>query len=1064
MQCHGCQSENQTGAVFCSACGRRFSTEPGPTPVAERRQLTVMFCDVVGSTSLSQQLDPEDLRDLLRSYQAACAAVIQRFGGHLAQYLGDGVLAYFGYPVAHGDDGERAVHAGLGIVEAIRTLNARLEPRHGVRLEVRIGIHTGVVVAGEMGTSDRLEQLAVGETPNIAARVQGLASPDCVVVSEATLRLVAGRFTVQAGGAHAVKGVREPVRIYRVLEPAAARNRLEGAGRLSPFVGRDTELAELREAYESVRRGSRRCVLITGEPGIGKSRLLHALHDRLGADPPHWMTCQCSAYFADSPLHPVVAWLRSDLGIRAGAPVHEQLRELDAALVALGVVNDEAVLIARLVSLAGGEESSDPTWTPQRRKRETLATLTRIVAARAPAVLVVEDVHWADPSTLEWLDQLISSAGSVPYLVVMTARPSFRSPWPASAGIVPLALERLDAGHVASIVASVTGGKRLPLDVAEQIMGRTDGVPLFVEELTKMLLESNLLEERDDHWAPVGPMPLLAIPTTLQDSLMARLDRLGATKRVAQLGSVFGREFSLEMLVAVANEPRETILEHLAALTDARLLLPTGRAGEERYGFHHALIRDAAYQSLLRAQRREYHQRAARALEERFPDTVETAPELVAHHYAEACLAEPAIAYWLKAGRRAIGQSANREAIEHLGKGLALVTELPDDGTRIRRELELQTALGPALNVTRGYGAPDVERTYTRAHELCRQVGDASQTFWAVWGLWAFHLVRGEIENATDLVQQLLALAAEQADPAIVLEAHGAAGQTFFFRGDLPAARAHLETGIALDRPDRDRSNTLITGGDVGTGARSNAALVLWHLGFPDRARELSAAAIELARRYEHPYSLAFALTFAARLSQSLRDGAATRRLAEEVIALSEVQGFFWVTQGMFFRGCALVEENPSDAIAQIRAGLEAYRLPGAALSLTYMLAQLADTHRIAGDYEAAGRVLGEAFAVMEKTGERFWEPELRRLQGELLATSDKTAARRCLGAALEAARRQQAKSLELRSATSLARLEIADHGRRAAHDVLAEVCAWFGDAADTADLRDARALLADSE
>ncbi len=718
-------------------------TEPR-APEAERRQLTVLFCDLVDSTRLASQLDPEDLREVIQAYQATCAQVIQRFEGHIAQYLGDGVLVYFGYPQAHEDDAQRAARTGLGIVEAMGRLNARLQSEKEIRLAVRVGIHTGLVVVGEMGGAGRREPLALGETLHVAARLQGLATPDTVVISTTTYQLIHGYVACQDLGSHPLKGIATPAAVYRVLHPNPAHSRLDVAASrgLTPLVGRDAEVALLRERWAQVKDGRGQVVLLSGEAGIGKSRLVQVLKAQV-ADQPHvrW-ECRCSAYSQNSALSPVIELFQRMLQWTNEDAPDDKLRKLEAALAPYPVSLPEVVpWFASLLSLPLPDRYPPLSLPPERQKQKTLEAVLRVLqalAARQPVLFIVEDLHWGDPSTLELLSLLIDQGPTARILTLLLFRPEFRPPWGFRAHVTPLTLVRLPQHQTEVMVERVAGGKALPAEVVEQVVAKTDGVPLFVEELTKMVLESGLLRERAERHELTGPLPPLAIPTTLHDSLMARLDRLAAVKGLAQLGATLGREFSYTLLQAVSSLEEATVQQALARLVEAELLYQRGVPPQATYLFKHALIQEVAYQSLLKSTRQQYHQRIAQVLVERFADIQGTQPELLAHHYTEAGLREEAVGCWLRAGRRASERAAYVEAIAHLTKGLELLATLPDSPARRRQELALQTSLGPALIATQGFTAPELGQVYARARELCQAGAATRQRCRVLWGLRMF--------------------------------------------------------------------------------------------------------------------------------------------------------------------------------------------------------------------------------------------------------------------------------------------------------------------------------------
>jgi class 3 adenylate cyclase/predicted ATPase len=777
-----------------------------PTPDAERRQLTVLFCDLVDSTALSSQLDQEELREVVRAYQDTCAKVIARFDGHIAQYLGDGLLVYFGYPRAHEDDAQRAVRAGLGIVEAMVQLNTRLAQERGVPLAVRLGIHTGLVVVGDVGGGTRQEQLALGETPNLAARLQGIAAPNTLVISAVTFQLLGGFFTCQPLGTPPLKGLAQPLVVYRVLYESMARSRLEAMGSTgwTPLVGREQEVGLLVERWAQVKEGVGQVVLLSGEAGIGKSRLVQMLKTHVATEPQVWlMPCQCSPYYQNTGLYPLIDLLeRIALRFDHEETPQQKLCKLEGFLVQYGLPLAEAVpLFAALLSLPLSADYEALHLPPEQQKQKTLHALLTIllhIAAQQPLLFVMEDLHWVDPSTLELLSLLVDQGPTTRILVLLTFRPDFSPPWTGRSHLTQVTLHRLTHRQAVEMIGQVAHNKALPPEVVEQVVAKTDGVPLFVEELTKMVLEAGLLQEREDCYELTSPLPPLAIPTTLHDSLMARLDRLATVKALAQLGATLGREFAYDLLQAVSPWDEGTLRRGLHQLVEAEFLYQQGLPPQATYLFKHALIQEAAYQSLLRSTRQQHHQRIAQVLEERFPETCEAQPELLAHHYTEASLMAQAVRYWQRAGQCAIERSANVEAIRHLSKGLQVLSTLPVTAERIQRELQMQLTLGPALMATRGYGAAEVGHTYARAHELCQHDGDSQQHFQALWGLWRFHVVGQALIQARPLADQLLALAQQVHDTAFLLEAHNAVGITLFYLGEFTHALTHLEAAMAL--------------------------------------------------------------------------------------------------------------------------------------------------------------------------------------------------------------------------------------------------------------------------
>jgi class 3 adenylate cyclase/predicted ATPase len=1036
--------------------------EPRPVVAeAERRQLTVLFCDLVGSTALSAQLDPEEYREVVRMYQQASAAVIERFEGYLAQYLGDGLLVYFGYPTAHEDDAARAVRVGLRIIEAVQALKARLTHP----LQVRIGIHTGIVVVGEIGGGYHQEQLALGEAPNIAARIQGQAEPNTVVISVTTYRLVEGLFECDNHAHPALKGVATPLTLYRVVKEEEAQSRFQVALRtgLTPLVGRTHELGLLQERWERAKRADGQVVMLSGEPGIGKSRLVEMLKAHVSQEGATRIEFRCSPYYQNSALYPVTEHLQRLLQFERDDPPGGKLAKLQRTLSRYRFPQrDTFPLLAALLSLPHPEGSPALTMSAQKQKERTLEVLVSWLveeAEQAPVYCVWEDLHWADPSTLEVLGLLLDQVPTARLLVLLTFRPEFTALWGTRSHLNHLTLTRLTFEQAAEMVKRVSGGQTLPPALVQQVVTKTDGVPLFVEELTKAVVEAG---------AGTGQVSLHAIPSTLLDSLMARLDRLGSAKEIAQWGATLGREFSYEVLHVVARMEEARLREGLRQLVGAELVYQHGLPPQARYLFKHALIQDAAYQSLLKSTRQQYHQQIAHVLEERFPETKETQPELLAHHYTEAGLLVHALPYWQRAGEKAARKSAHAEAISHLTKGLEVLATLPDTRERACQELALQAALGPVLIAVKGWSAPENEAAYKRARELCEQIGDTTQLFPVLYGECTVYGVRPELQTLRELSASFLALAHQHQDAGACIEGSFLAGYAAFFLADLPVARAYLEQAITLYGPQPRPEIAEQYGHDGGMSSQFFAACTLWLLGYPEQSRVRAQETVSLAQSVGHPFTLAYAHGTAALAHQLRRDTTRVREQAEAGILLSREQGFpHFLGFAQAMQGWVLSEEGQGEAgIELLRQGAAGWRSQGSELWRPYWLALLAEAHGKVGQVDEGLANLAEALRVVEQTQEAFYEAELYRLKGELMVHAhghglpSRVEAEACFHKAIEVARKQQARSLELRAVMSLVRLWQQQDKSQEAHQLLSEIYGWFTEGFDTKDLQEAKALL----
>ena len=852
---------------------------PAPPPDAERRQLTVLFCDLVDSTRLASQLDPEEWREVVRAYQETCAKVIARYEGHIAQYLGDGLLVYFGWPQAHEDDAQRAVRTGLGVIEALGQLNTHLEQERGVQLAVRLGVHTGLVVVGDVGGGTRQEQLALGETPNLAARLQGIAAPNTLVISAATSQLLGGFFVCQSLGTPPLRGIAQPLAAYQVLYESRARSRLEAAGStgLTPLVGREQEVALLRECWAQVKDGMGHVVLLSGEAGIGKSRLVQVLQEHLAAEPQAWLTpCQCSPYYQHTALYPMIDLLeRVALRWEREESPQQKCRKLEGFLVQYGVPLAEAMpLLTALLSLPLAAEYPPLTVSPEQQKQRTLHALLTIllrIATQQPVLFVMEDLHWVDPTTLEFLSLLIDQGPTTHILTLLTCRPDFSPPWTGRAHLTQMTLHRLPRRQAAEMTGQVAHGKALPAEVVEQVVAKTDGVPLFVEELTKMVLESGLLQERAERYELRGPLPPLAIPTTLHDSLMARLDRLAPVKVVAQLGATIGRTFSYALLHAIASLDEATLQTGLRHLVEAELLYQQGLGPQATYIFKHALLQEAAYQSLLKSTRQLYHQRIAQVLEAQFPEIVATQPALLAHHAWQAEQWAMAARAFQEAGARALARSAYREAVACFDHALAALRRFPDRGYRETGE-QVITALFGLRGALVQLG--DLDRALTVLHEAetLAQTLDEPQQLGRVSSYMArYCFLMGEHSVARTAGERALKLAMQHQDVGLQVAAQMYLGQVYHALGQYPRAVDVLEQNNRMLIDDLRYEHLGMANLPVVTSL-AFLTYCLAEQGAFEAGRKYSAEGIRIAETAGHANSLAIACLGSGRLALNAGD------------------------------------------------------------------------------------------------------------------------------------------------------------------------------------------------
>ena len=1045
---------------------REPATPPSPAVEAERRQITVMFCDMVGSTSLAQQLDPEDLRALMHGYQRACGAVVERYDGHVAQYLGDGVMAYFGWPKAHEDDAVRGVKAGLDIVKAVKTVQA---PRP---LSVRVGICTGVVVISQTGHGDPSKPLAaVGETPAIASRLQSIAPTDAVVIAESTSRLVSGHFDQEDLGPQQLKGVAEPVHAFRIrgVEESATRFDAAHPMPLARLVGRDSELALLLQRWHDATAGEGQVFLLSGVPGVGKSRLVRELEERIGQEPHYSLQLQCSPHHGQSALFPIIEQIErvSRIGVDDASDV--KLDKLEQWLSrATGQVDKAVPFIAELLSVPVGSRYPPLALTSQQVKDQTLFVLVELLhamAARQPVFCLVEDAQWLDPSTQEFLDLAISQIDQARILLVVTHRPEYQTPWRARGNVSAYSLTRLRRGDVAEMVALAAAGRAVLGPVMERIIEGSDCIPLFVEELTRGAIEAGIISERVNNDGLAEPVNFLSVPATLRDSLMARLDRVPQGLTVAQTAAVVGREFSYDLLLRVMTLSKDELDSTLARLEQGEIVQQIIRRPPARYAFRHALLRDAAYESLLKSSRRQIHARVATIIEQDSADTVAGRPELLAYHYSQAGNAEFAVRYWLQGGRRALSRSAYLEAIGQFRKALEFLAFLPETRERGATELEVQLSLGMCCIAVHGYAADDTRESFERASALSAELGESAKEIQAIFGLWGHYWMRARHDSAIELSETLLAKAQALGDPVPLVVAYRTLGSTLFTLGEFVRARQHLEQAIALSRDANHEELSSAYAVDPGIASRLLLAWDLWILGYPAHALDTVEQALGEATEHAHPYGIAFAhyVTSAVHLLRGEPEESLVH--AERSLAISREHRInLYALYSQFGRGCALAQlGRTEEGLAEIAAGIEQARRSNLGYLRGFMLGWLAVAQSHSTDTEAALATVDEALAGVDDVTGRAWEAELHRLRGEFLRVAPGSMpadAEASFRAALAVARRQQARGLELRAACSLARLWRSEGRFAEARDLLAPVHASFTEGLDTRDLIEAKAVL----
>ncbi len=1067
-------------ALRGDASGKALSTDVGlpssapsahPEDRAERRQVTVMFSDLVGSTALSARMDPEDLREVISTYQKCVADTVRSFGGFVAQYMGDGVVIYFGYPQAHEDDAERAVRAGLELVAAVGDLKTH------AALQARVGVATGMVVVGDLiGSGGSQQQAIVGETPNLAARLQGMAEPNSVVIAESTRRLLGNLFELEDLGAKGIKGITGPVRAWAALRTSSAQDRFEamhGTG-LTALVGREEELELLLRHWSRAKTGEGQVVLLSGEAGIGKSRLTVALLERLIAEPHTRLRYFCSPQHTDSAFFPIIEQMERVAGFTHADTVKVKLDRLDAVLALSSTSKQDAALFAEMLSLPNDGRYPTLEMSPQQRRQKTLEALTAQLEAlshQKPVLMIFEDAHWADPTSLEAFGRAVDRIRTLGVLLIVTYRPEFEPPWIGRPHATALILNRLGERQIAAIIDSVTGNKLLSPSVRQDIIERTDGIPLFVEEMTRAVLEAESEDAARQTVAAV-PSPALAVPASLHASLMARLDRLGSAKEVAQIGAAIGREFSHALLAALVRQPEEELRLVLERLIAAGLLFRQGVPPHAAYLFKHALVQDAAYGTLLREPRRALHARIAETLENQFAEIAENQPELLARHFTKAGLIEKAAGLWGKAGQRSLERSALVEAAEQLSRALDQFATLPATPALRREQIKLQVALLTPLVHVKGYAASETKAAAERARLLIEEAEalgeppeDPLLLFSVLYSFWVARFVAFNGKVMRELAADFLTLARKQGGAVPLMVGHRNMAVSLLHTGDIEKALVHVDRAIALYDPAKHRQLATRFGQDVRVALLFYRSLALWPLGYPEGALADADRAIRDAREIGQAASLMAALTLTS-LSH-VHCGSfeiANAQLDEAITLANETGALFWKVGAMLVQGCLFaITGKASDAVRSITSGLSSWRATGTTVWMPTYLSYLTRAHAELGQFDEASRCISEAIITVQATNESWYEADIHRVAGEIALTwpePDAVKAEPYFERALTVARRQQAKSWELRAAMSLARLWRSQGKVQQARELLAPVYGWFTEGFDTRDLKEAKALL----
>ncbi len=1042
-----------TNVVSAASGGGPSLTQPRET---EFRQVTVVFSDLVGSTQLSENLDPEDLQELIGAYRRECSEAIKRYGGEVAQYFGDGVMAIWGYPNARENDAGSAIHAALEIVSAVPRISG------AVNLSCRVGICSGPAVVGEIGDGGGVD--AVGEALNIAARLQTLATPNTVLISESTRRLVSAAFYFQDLGFRELKGVTEPLQVYCVLSAKTTASRFEAAhtDALTPLIGRSGELGLLLDRWQKAKEGDGQIVFLSGIPGVGKSRLLHEIKSHIQAEPHTLLYHQGSPYHAQSAFAPVIVQIEQAAKLTKHDADAERLSKLEGYLPHLPDRSIEPVLlIARLLSIPTGNCLELSGLSPQQIKNKTISVLIDAITAfsvQHPTLCIFEDAHWLDPSTLELLELISTRIDRARVLLVVSCRPEFRPAWINYANTTTLSLNRLSQTEGTALIQNLLKGENLPQSLLDKILQKADGVPLFIEELTSSLLNTTSRGGGERRGHLTSPR----VPDTLSDALMERLDRVAPSRHLAQVAAVIGREFSFDLLSIASQVDEGDILSALSLLERADIVSRVEIWPGVRFAFKHALLRDAIYDSMLKSKRQHIHADIAAALEQHLSDLAESQPEVLAHHYQEAANHEQAIHYWFKSGQRALAQSANVEAIANFRKALQLLTAQPETPERVKQTIDIQLAMGIPLIAVKGYASAETREAFSQARTLCLRTGNISSYFQALFGLWGHSWMCGKNDEALHMADEFLARAKELSDPVPLMVAHRALGSTLLTIGDFQSSANHFQETIKLSSGAEKQPLYNLYMVEPQAASLLLQSWDLWFLGYPDQSLSRVSEALALAHDLGHPYTVAFAHYMTSVVHLLRGDARRAFESAEKCYEISKEQRFsLYVILSRISRGRALGELGRlAEGRAEVASGIDEARRNGIGFMLPMMDSWLADMHAKAGENDRALSIVEEVLDNIGEVTGRSWEAELHRQRAQFLLAINPLKvmeAESYLGKSVEVARGQCAKSLELRAVTFLAELWQA-HGRADdARALLGPICSWFDEGAETADLRHAR-------